>query len=227
MNDLISIIIPVRNGEKYLSQCIESIIQQEMNTEIIVVDDFSDDSTVEIAKKYNCLIVKHDIQKGQVAGKNSGLKAAKGKYILFQDYDDIMNKSVLKKLYKELIENNDCAAIEAKIQDFYTPELSVEERNKIIIRKEPYWGLFTGAILMKKDIFDTIGLFDEKFQACEIIDWQSKMNSFGLKIKKTDIISVNRRIHLTNYGRMNKNNEYKDYAAILRAKFKKESFKHE
>lgn len=71
---------------------------------------------------------------------------------------------------------------------------------------------------MKKEIFNTIGLFNENLKAGEIIEWQQKMDSAGLKIKKLDYTSTNRRLHSSNFGKTNKTAELKDYAAILRAK---------
>ena len=83
MNDLISVIIPVKNGENYIKEAIKGVLSQNMNVEIIIVDDCSTDDTVKIAENYNCVIISHKYPKGQVAGKNSGLEVAKGKYILF------------------------------------------------------------------------------------------------------------------------------------------------
>ena len=221
MNDLISVIIPVKNGGNYISQAIEGILNQKMNVEIIVVDDCSSDNTAKIAENCACKIIKHSETKGPVAAKNSGLKIANGNYILFHDHYDIMTTNALEKLYNELISEESVYAVEAKVQDFYSPELTDQERQKTIIKNEAYWGLFTGAILIKKEVFNKIGLFDENLTAGEILDWQSKMNSNGLQIKKIDFVSVNRRIHSSNFGRINKKTEFKDYAAILRARLKK------
>lgn len=221
MNDLISVIIPVKNGAKckYLNQAIEGILAQKMNVEIIVVDDCSTDNTVEIAESYGCKVIKHEVSKGQVAGKNSGLKVAEGKYILFHDHDDIMNEGALKRLCYEFEPN--IMAVEAKVQDWYSPDLSDEERKQTHIKQEPYWGLFTGAILIRKEVFDKIGLFNESVHTGEIIEWQSKMDTNGFKIKKIDYVSTLRRLHSTNFGKTNQQTEFKNYAAILRAKLKK------
>ena len=105
MNDLISVIIPVKNGSKYIAEAIKGIQKQNMNVEIIVVDDCSNDTTVEIAKLFDCKIVRHDVSKGPVAGKNSGLKVAAGKYVMFHDHDDVIRDGVLQKLYDEIYFN--------------------------------------------------------------------------------------------------------------------------
>ncbi len=221
MNDLISVIIPVKNGEKYIKEAIDGIKKQNMNVEIIVADDCSTDNTVEIAENYGCKIIKHNIPKGPVVGKNSGLKIAEGKYIMFHDHDDIMNDGSLKILYDKISSDESIMAVEAKVKDFFSLDLPEEERKNQQIKQEPYWGLFTGAILIRKDAFDKIGLFSENIQAGEIIEWQGKMNAAGLKIEKLDFVSTNRRIHASNFGKTNQKTEFKNYAALLRARLKK------
>ena len=218
MNDLISVIIPVKNGSKYIEKAIQGIKTQEMNVEIIVVDDCSVDNTIQIAQHYGCKVIKHETPKGQVAGKNSGLKVANGGFILFHDHDDIMNDGALKRLYDEF--EPDVMAVEARVQDFYSPDLPQEERGKTPIKKEPYYGLFTGAILIKKEVFDKTGYFNESVHTGEIIEWQSKMDSENFKIKKIDFISTMRRVHSSNFGKTHQKTEFKNYASILRAKLK-------
>ena len=66
MNKLISIIIPVKNGEKYIAETLDGIKKQDLNTEIIVFDDGSTDNTAEIAKKYDCKVITHKTSKGPV-----------------------------------------------------------------------------------------------------------------------------------------------------------------
>ena len=60
---------------------------------------------------------------------------------------------------------------------------------------------------MKKSIFDTIGFFNEKVYAGEIIEWQNKMNSSSFQIKKLDFVSADRRLHSSNFCKTNKNTE--------------------
>lgn len=220
MNELISVIIPVKNGSNYIKDAIEGILSQNMKVEILVVDDCSTDNTVETAEKLGCKIIRHEKPKGQSAGKNSGLKAAQGKYILFHDYDDILKEGALKKLYDELTSDSSLLAVEAKVQDWHSPELSEKEKQNTPLKPHAYWGLFTGAILIRKEVFDKIGLFSEDVFGGEIIEWQSKMNINGYKIKKIDFISALRRVHSKNFGRVNKETEFKNYATILRKKLK-------
>ena len=110
-NDLISVIVPIYNVEKYLSQCIDSIINQTYkNIEIILVDDGSPDSCDEIcdeyAKKDDRIKVIHKENGGLSDARNHGIDLATGKYIAFVDSDDYINEQYLEKLYNAIIDNN-------------------------------------------------------------------------------------------------------------------------
>lgn len=221
MNKLISIIMPVKNGEKYIKEALNNIKKQEMNFEIIVVNDGSTDKTEQIAKEYDCIVINKEKSEGPVKAKNDALKISKGEYILFHDHDDLMRENALKTLYNELENDLSISAIEAKVKDFISPDVSSEEAKRTIIKPEAYFGLFTGAILIRKTVFDIIGLFNESVTAGEIIDWQDKMDKNNLKIKKIDFIATDRRIHSSNFGKTQQKTEFKDYAALLRARMKK------
>ena len=221
MDKLISIIIPVKNGANYLKQAIDGIKKQDMNVEIIVVDDSSTDNTFELAQKLGCKVIQNSHSKGPVKAKNKALVVSNGQYIMFHDHDDIMNPGSLKVMYDELEADDTISAVMCKVKDFISPEIPDEEKQRTIVKPEPYYGLFTGAVLMRKEIFDTIGLFDESVTAGEIIDWQTKMDKHNLKIKKLDLVSTNRRLHTSNFGKTQQNKEFKDYASLLRAKLRK------
>ena len=214
MCHLITIIIPVKNGTNYIKQALDGIIKQNVNLEIIVVDDGSTDNTGEIAKEYGCIVLRNEISQGPVKAKNKALEFAKGDYIMFHDHDDIMVPDILHELYREMEES-------PEVRDFYSPDLSEEEKTRTLIKKEPYYGLFTGAVLIRKSVFEKIGLFNDSVTAGEIIDWQSKMCANHLKIKKLDFVATNRRIHSSNFGKTQQKTEFKDYAALLRAKLRK------
>ena len=80
MQDLVSVVIPSYNGEKYIKECIESIQAQDFPPQIIVIDDISTDKTAEIAHQMGCRVLVNEVHKGQVAGKNTGIREAKGNY---------------------------------------------------------------------------------------------------------------------------------------------------
>lgn len=112
MNDLISVIIPVYNVEKYLKKCVDSVLKQDyINIEIILVDDGSTDSSGNICDEYsnkypNKVKVIHKKNGGLSDARNYGIKKSSGKYLIFVDSDDWIEENTISYSYKEIIENN-------------------------------------------------------------------------------------------------------------------------
>ena len=110
-SELISIVIPIYNVEKYLACCIESVIRQTYKAlEIILVDDGSTDSCPDICDKYEKIdtriIVIHKENGGLSDARNAGLAIARGKYITFIDSDDFVSEKFIEELFKAMIQNN-------------------------------------------------------------------------------------------------------------------------
>lgn len=108
MNDLISVIVPIYNVEKYLRDCITSIINQSYtNLQIILVNDGSKDNCINICKEYqkkdNRIIIIDKSNGGLSDARNAGIKMAKGKFICFIDSDDVVNRYYIEYLYNALI----------------------------------------------------------------------------------------------------------------------------
>lgn len=99
----VSVIIPVFNSERYLRQCLESVLSQSMQDfEIICVDDGSTDGSLEILDGYsaadNRFVVIRQIGKGGGAARNRGMDVARGEYLYFLDSDDWIDRSMLESL---------------------------------------------------------------------------------------------------------------------------------
>lgn len=101
--DLISVIIPVYNVQKYLNRCIESVCNQTYsNLEIIIVNDGSTDKSGAICEDYtkdSRVMLIHKRNGGLSDARNAGLKVAKGKYVTFVDSDDFVAKDYILNLY--------------------------------------------------------------------------------------------------------------------------------
>lgn len=106
MNDLITVIVPVYNVEKYLEDCIKSIINQTYaNIEIILVDDGSTDGSLNICKQYatedSRITIIQQENYGVSCARNKGIEIAKGNYITFVDSDDWIETEFVETLYNE------------------------------------------------------------------------------------------------------------------------------
>ena len=104
-SDLITVIVPVYNTEKYLSRCVNSIMSQTYkNIEIILVDDGSPDGSPklcdELANCYDNIRVIHQKNAGASVARNTGIENSRGKYLAFVDSDDYINSGMIQRLYQ-------------------------------------------------------------------------------------------------------------------------------
>ena len=111
MNDIVSIIIPVYNVEKYLVRCIESVLRQSYtNLQIILVNDSSQDNSGQIcedyAAKYPQIEVIHQVNGGLSAARNAGLERVIGEWIVFIDSDDYISAHFVKQMLDSIILHN-------------------------------------------------------------------------------------------------------------------------
>lgn len=105
---MISWIIPVHNTEKYLRECLDSVVTQKFDDyEVIIVDDGSTDQSGQICdeyeKKYDKVHVLHQGEEGVSIARNKAIKIAKGEYLAFMDSDDYVESNYLQKLYTTAI----------------------------------------------------------------------------------------------------------------------------
>lgn len=114
-NVLLSIIIPAYNVEKYIAQCLDSIFSGmseniKGSVEVIVVNDGSTDSTLDILRKYEKLhgiVLIDQKNEGMSYARNAGIRAARGKYLQFVDSDDYLAPDAIAKIVKFIAENKD------------------------------------------------------------------------------------------------------------------------
>lgn len=114
----ISIIVPIYNAEKYLNKCIESLINQtKKELEFILINDGSTDNSEKIIKKYKDKRIKYFKNENQGIGKtrNFGIEKARGKYIMFVDSDDYIDKNMAKLMFDKAFSNS----LDMVVCDYY------------------------------------------------------------------------------------------------------------
>lgn len=173
----VSVIIPAYNVEKYLAECINSVLSQKTLCEIIIVDDGSTDNTLAIAssfaEKYSFIKVFSQENSGQSTARNKGLKHAGGEYVLFLDSDDYLAENVLSEAYI-CCKKNDLDFIkyawvtfddENKEKNFVTLS-KIPSLNQVVTAREyfcqtvsvgynnvPWNGLIKRSFLLENDLF--------------------------------------------------------------------------
>lgn len=138
---LVSVIVPTYNGAKRITKTLQSIIAQDYeNLEIIVVDDVSTDNTVAVVQSVleksgrKFQIIRRTVNGRQSASRNTGIKAANGKYVIFFDHDDLAEKNFVSRLCEEA-EAKEADLVLCRYQYYYEKENKIVP--EIIFPKEP------------------------------------------------------------------------------------------
>ena len=188
----ISIIVPVYNVEKYLRECLDSIINQTFNNfELILIDDGSKDSSGEICDEYKNnyrnIIVVHQENQGQASARNKGVRLAKSKWIMFVDSDDVIHPDLLKYLYNAIVESKSGIAVCKRVfskkmpldffqiipYNYYSENVTFEKLKEYYDRDEYfYWAPIPA--LIKKEIvcripFPDGRIYEDNAVSCQLV----------------------------------------------------------
>ena len=215
---LISVIIPVYNGEKYLAAAIESVFAQTYSQiELLLVDDGSQDATEQIAREYGAKIRYFpEANRGQPAAMNYALAMAKGAYIAFLDADDLYlpDKTALQVAFLEREAQVDF--VFGYVEQFVSPELPQAEKEKWACPAESSPGYLAVAGLFRKECFERVGLFNEEQPIGVFIEWYMRAADRGLKNEVISNRVARRRIHDSNMGIYSQHRRL-EYVQIVKA----------
>src|SRR5262245_64311987 len=125
MSELVSCIVPVHNGERYLAQAIQSIIGQTYSSlEIIIADDGSTDGTRDVAAGFGGRIqYLHQLNSGAASARNLGLRGANGEFVAFLDADDLWLPEKLERQMKCFMARPELGYCVTYVQNFWDPEM--------------------------------------------------------------------------------------------------------
>lgn len=137
---MISAIILAKNEEKNIRECLKTLRWCE---EILVIDDYSNDGTVEIANKLEAKVFKHHLNNDFAQQRNFGLEKAKGEWALFIDADERISPELRREIKAEVKKNENYAFV-FKRQDFFLEKpLKYGETSKVrllrMAKKDGYW----------------------------------------------------------------------------------------
>lgn len=209
MDELISVIVPIYNTEKYLIECVESLRKQTYsNIEIILVDDGSTDASIEIcdefAEKDSRVRVFHKKNEGVAVARNFGIQQSNGQYVVIVDSDDVAVDRMIEVLYTQIKENDaDIAVGNYYIYDetdgnfyYYIIDddycVEVLSSQELIDRQAGAWQwnssafIVTVAKLYKRDLFE-----DVSFTHGRRFDDEASTHRLFLRSKKTVFINDN------------------------------------
>jgi len=218
---LVSVILPVFNGEQYLTEALESVLGQDYRPlEVIVVDDGSTDRTAELCQPYiQSDMTRYHFQEhqGLAAARNAGIRLARGDVIAFIDADDLWVKGKLGAQMRVLESDPSIDIVLGRTRQFISPELSAAERAGLRIMRDEMLSQLQNSSLIRKSAYAKTGLYDEHHAFAQDMEWFMRAQEANLKIVALEQLVHMRRIHRTNQGRLNPQQGASTRLRILKA----------
>ena len=174
---MISVVIPTYNRKDFVVKAIESVLNQSRKVgEIIVIDDGSTDNTAQLLKNFHEITYIYQNNSGVSSARNSGIRASSGDWIAFLDSDDVWQVDKIA-LQKKFHEDNPHILISHTDEEWIRDNKKINKPKKfekfggdIFERSLDYTTIGTSTLMVKKDIFDEVGVYDESLVACEDFD---------------------------------------------------------
>ena len=215
---LISVIIGVYNGARYLPEAIESVLAQTYRPlELIVVDDGSTDASGEIAESYGppvrCIRQENG---GMAAARNRAIPEARGEFLAFLDADDRFPLSKLREQLTVLESDPSLDVVYGHVTEFVSPD--VDEAARALLREPVHdvpWPT-PNLMLVRRESFLRVGLFSTDLKVGIGVDWYARAGDAGLRSAVPPLLALERRLHAENNG-IRRRDARPQYLHVLKA----------
>ena len=207
----LSIIVPVFNVERYLAKCLDSLLSQDIEQdsyEIILIDDGSTDNCGkmcdEFASKHKSIIAVHQKNQGLSAARNTGLKMALGRYVMFVDSDDFIQEDVLEALVNEIeefeldilrfrhrkIREGDIINPETRKLQYSLSKLDVSSGHDFLFNRLGK-GCYAWQFLINKDFLIQNALYFRPGIIFEDTEWTPRVLEKAKRVAEIDVLVYN------------------------------------
>jgi len=216
---LISCILPVFNGERFLAEAIDSVLAQSHRPlDVIVVDDGSSDGTAAIAAACGPPVrLLRQANAGTTAARNHGLATAQGEFVTFIDADDRWSPDRLARPLARFAARPELDLCFGHVQNFWDDELHEEAarfRDHRIARPIP--GYSATAMLARRRLFDTLGRFDAALHHASDTEWIMRAAERDAVIELLPDVVLQRRLHDRNVSRQRAERSREEYLRLVK-----------
>lgn len=216
---LVSCIVPVYNGERYLAETLTSIVAQTYSPiEIIVVDDGSTDGTEGVVGQFGPAVrLVRQENAGTPTARNTGILQSQGDFIGFLDADDLWHPEKITHQMSRFASQPELQLCFTYIQNYWSPETPAHQRNLDERLLKPLPGYVCPTMLYRRELLDTVGLFNAALQHASEPDWILKAASLSVRIELLPEVLVRRRLHPTSRSATKSRNVHDEYLHLLKA----------
>ena len=202
MQALVSVIIPVYNGERYLAEAIGSALAQSYRPfEIIVIDDGSTDGTGQVVKPFIPPVrYFYQANGGTGAARNRGIQVAQGNFFAFLDADDLWQPDKLSLQMAVFASDPQADVVFGHLQQFFSPDVQDSLKGKIACDTTVMPGYLPSAMVVRREAFFRVGLYETHWKVGQDVSWVMRAMEQGLKMVMVPELVFRRRIHGKNKG---------------------------
>lgn len=195
----VSVVLAVKNSERYLAQALESVrAQTYAPCEVLVVDGGSTDRSVELASAFPGVRVLAQSGTGFVDAWNCGITAARGELIAILDSDDYWAPEKLERQVARFAAEPETDYSLTRMRFFLDRADYIPPGFKPELLDRDHVGRFPGALVARRALFDRIGLFDTRWEIAGDVDWFARVQDGGARLGIVPAVLYFKRVHETN-----------------------------
>ena len=196
---LVSVIIPVYNGARYLRAALESVFAQTYRPfEVIVVDDGSTDDSGVIAQSFSDVRYIHQANQGVAAARNNGIEAARGEFLAFLDQDDLWSPEKLRLQIQHMLHHPDLGYTLTQQKFFLDPGAALPAWFRKELLDSVHTGWVLGTLVVRRTAFETVGNFVTGYSAANDSDWFFRAKAGAIPMAVIPELLLLKRIHEAN-----------------------------
>jgi glycosyltransferase involved in cell wall biosynthesis len=212
--------VPTYNGALFLAEALDSIVAQTHPAfEIVVADDGSTDDTLAIAARYGQRVrIVTQPNAGPAAARNLGVRASRGALLAFLDQDDVWHPEKLARQIGRFRARPELELSVAHVQRFWVTELSDQaERYREHKVSKALPGYITGTFLVRREVFATVGPFNEGVRFGDSMEWVLRAMEHGVVSELLPDVLLRHRMHGSNLSQAEASGSRDEFLRILKA----------
>jgi glycosyltransferase involved in cell wall biosynthesis len=195
-NPLVTVVVAVHNGERFLRSALESLYAQDYEPfEVVFVDDGSTDGSAEIARAFAGIRYVHQQNQGLAAARNTGLSLANGEFLAYLDDDDLIPSHKLRRQAGYLVDNPDVGCVLGRQEIMLEPGVEPPEW----LTRDPVFGDLDGipfvSAMIRTELLRAVGGFDPSYRFAEDRDLFVRLREHGVRIEVLPEVLLFRRFH--------------------------------